>query len=182
MAHALVSEQGTPDADLDIVGMSADGEHYLAVHEPGSPPSLDELVRRGDQPFRLQRLLQELVGAMPQRRDRVVDGHMRRDDGDRDGRRHLTQCLEQLEPGHARHLHVGDDQVPALGTGLHQCGRRVGGMADVEAAPLAQDVHGELGRFRIVLDNKDPARRCCLVVAGHRPTFRCAGCNGVRVR
>ena len=87
--------------------------------------------------------------------------------GDRQARRYLPQRAEQLQPGHARHVQVGDQQVPVLGRGQPERGRGIGGVRDLEPPPVGEHVHHEQRRFRVVFHHQDTAAGSVHAPWGH---------------
>ena len=167
MPHLAVGGQGSAGADLDVIRMGADGQHNLAPGQPGSAALGDELGDHRGQPGRPQRFLLEVVGAVAQRADGDVHGGMCRDDRDGEEGIRPPQRLKQLDTGHARHLHVRQDQIPRLGTREPQRDGRVGGVHHLEAVPHGQHLDSETGSLEIVLDEEYPPPRRCRVDGRH---------------
>ena len=104
-----------------------------------------------------------------QRGHRVVHRRVPGDHDDRQGRRGPAQRLQQLQAVHARHLHVGQHQVPALRAGPLQRDGRVLGMRDVEAAAVGQQPAEQATGHRVVVDDQDPPRRFTVTASRHAP-------------
>ena len=80
------------------------------------------------------------------------------EDGHRQRGRYPAERVEQLQAGHAGHVHVGEDQVEVLGRGQPERDRGVRGVRDLELPPLGQDIDGEQRGLGVVLDHQDPGR------------------------
>ena len=153
-----VPEQEPADADLDVVGMRADGEHDL---EPGGAAlarDRDQRPRLLDQPGRLERLRQVVVGAGAQGGDGVVERAVAGEDEHGDLRLAELDPAHQLQPVDAGQLDVADHQVPVAS---------------------GDDLRGLLGRSR----SSGPPRGCRAAPRGawlrlRRP--RRGGCVPVR--
>src|SRR4051794_7876425 len=79
----------------------------------------EDLVHRREQPLWRERLLDEPRGAKRLGFLDVAVARVARQDQDRDGlvALEIAQRLDQIEPAHAGHLDIGDDQVHALDLG-----------------------------------------------------------------
>jgi hypothetical protein len=112
VAGGGVAQEDAADADLDVVGVGADGQHDVVVLGPPLARAGDELGGLGDQAIAVERLGQVVVGAGADGRDGVVEprppGHHQRD------YRGLGRLdvREEVDPVHAGQLDVGDDEVP----------------------------------------------------------------------
>lgn len=85
---------------------------------------------------------------------------------------HLTNPLEQLEPGHARQLDVGDKQVPWFGFEAAQGGRRIELVSDVETAALTQHPGEVPAEGGIVIDQQYAPGRLARLVSVHEAPLR----------
>jgi hypothetical protein len=167
-AHLPVGQQCPACADLDVVGMRADREHAEVAGLPRRAPPGDQGGRRRDQLLRPDRFLQELIGLTVQRLHRVIHRRVGGDHHHRQIRCGLAQRRQQADPGHARHLHVGDDQIPGLGPGPRQCGFGVLRVADLESAVAGQDAGEDEGGEPVIIDHQDaPGGRLRLVAHLH---------------
>jgi hypothetical protein len=70
---------------------------------------LDDLVEQDLQPLRLDRLGEVVVGPELDGSDRRLDGALRREDHHREVAAIVLQRLQQLEPAHAGHHEIADD-------------------------------------------------------------------------
>jgi hypothetical protein len=105
------------------------------------------------------RLLQELRGRAAQRADRVVHGGVAGEHGHRQGGHPLPHAFQQFQAGHARHLDVGDEEVPVLFLDPPQRGGRLELVGHLEAAARAQHPGQETTQRRVVVDQQDPSPR-----------------------
>ncbi len=155
VAGRPVRGQGAADAELDVVGVRADGQHRLV---PGGGPAgdaqLDQPAHGRHDVVTADRLDHELVGVAAQRLHRVVHGGVGGHDRHGQLGLQLAQPAEELQPVHARHLDVGDHGVELL------AGRQCEGLQRVEAGHrvhpgLAQDGAHELRDVGVVIDDQD---------------------------
>ena len=70
---------------------------------------LDRLLQQDQQPLRIDRLAEEVVGAVLHRFDGIVDGALRGQQNEGDIGQLIMQRAQQFVPAHSRHHDVADD-------------------------------------------------------------------------
>lgn len=153
-----------------------DGGRVHIGQRPGSAScsgtTLRQLTHPGDQFGRSDRLDQELVDLVAERTDRVIDAGVCRHHDDRQGGLGQPDLLHQFQPGDARHLDIGHQDVHRILAEDPQCLPAVccqhHGPVDAPAQRLAK----EGAEIRVVLDHQhDPGfRHPNLLVHRHRGT------------
>src|SRR5690242_7924006 len=127
--------------------------HVLA----GQVHVLEGVAQREENTVRVERLLEEIVGAQLGRFDRGLDGAVARDHDDLRARVELAQLAQRLEAVHALHLHVEQHEVgPELGVHAQRLGARGAG-PDLDILVLEQLRQGFPDPLFIVDDEHAPA-------------------------
>ncbi len=148
LAHG-VHRAAVADDDATTAGLrlqhAAVGDGFLVRQAVGD---------RDQQPVAVDRLLHEVVGALPHRRDRGLDVAMARDHDDRHADVRGAEPLQHLEPVETRHLDVQQHDVGSMPLGLSQAVGAVCGLEDLVAVILQVQADG-VTDGRIVVDDED---------------------------
>jgi hypothetical protein len=156
--------------DLSLVAKC----HHLAAERLVLPAEARELERRADGHLELvgpHRLGDVVHRAGLDGRDRVLDGAVPGEHDDRDVAPFLPEVLEELEPGHAGHPVVEDDEVERLPLQHAERFRDVGRAVRRMSHPEERVVEDRADRG-IVVDEQDVRHRevrgCRAQVRGER--------------
>jgi hypothetical protein len=139
--------------DLPVLDAS---ERLRDQHRPGE--RLGEVIDRAQARARHHRRLVVGVGREQDHRDQLQ-------------RLVCLHRLEHVEPAHARHHHVQDDQIDPVRVGADhlQRGRAVRRLEAPDRGPV-QPAHDEAARVRIVIDDEDrPGALRCPRAFAHAP-------------
>ena len=153
VAFGGVAQEDAADADLDVVGMRADGEDDLAAAGAPVARERDELAGLLDERDRVDRLGHVVVGAGAQGGDRVVERGARGDDEHRDVGLRGLDLADEVEPAHAGQLDVRDHEVPRLGA--HELGALLAVHRPAHGAVRGEELHHHGGEDVVVLDEED---------------------------
>src|SRR5262245_52151661 len=109
-----------------------------------------------DQQFEIQRLCQEVIAAQPAREQMAFTASISGDEEERDVAKLAGACAqvpENIETGHAWHVHVAEDEVGTLAEPFHAL-HAVGSDDGLESLVL-QHLGQELASCGIVLDTEN---------------------------
>jgi hypothetical protein len=148
-----VAQQDPADADLHVVGMRADRQHDVLPGGPALARDRDEQARLLDEPDRVERLRDVVVGAGAHGRDGVVERAVAGEDEDGQLRPLALDALHELEAVDPGQVDVADDQIPLVPA--DDLERLLGTRGPVHLAEAPQQLNQQGSAHLVVFDEED---------------------------